>query len=252
MPTRPSSAPAARTSFTARARRAVAGLAVAVPAVMAQAQPAPLHPPPPRPIADPAAPTASGNDAAFEGRVAAYLLSPDAGVAGLIFDDGRQVSVAPHLGGQLAALVRPGQQVRVGPRRDDAFGPGGARRITSIATGATLAEGPPDDPGPSPVAAGDATTALQPTQATGTVRLLLRGPRGETNGMLLDTGTQVFFPPHVANEAADWLRPGNSVQVEGYGRSSGVGTVLQATRIAGPQGQTAIVFGSAAGRQERR
>ena len=190
-------------------------------------------------------------DVAFEARVAAYLLSPEGGVAGLVFDDGRQVFVPPGLGDRLAALVQPGQQARVGPRREEERGPGSVRTITAVASGATLGEKAPGEGRPAPRAADGSGSTLQAMQAGGSIRLRLHGPRGETNGLLLDTGTQVFFPPHVAIEAGDALRPGRTVKVDGYGRTSAYGTVIQATTLTGPDGRAVVVYGSPTPRPRR-
>lgn len=249
---------------TVRLRRTLLAITLPLAPAFVQARPS-ASPPPDAPLrpqtsaAGPNAtsPDAAANDAPFEGRVAAYVLSPDGRVAGLVLENGRQVSVPPHLGEQLVLLVQPGQQVRVGARRDDARGPGSLRTITAVASGLTLSSEPAAHVEPSPLGApgerGAASgAALEAMQAAGAIRLQLHGPRGETNGLLLDTGTQIFFPPHVANEAGDWLRRGDSIRVEGYGRTSRYGSVVQATRIEGPDGRTVTIYGPPESRQKRR
>jgi hypothetical protein len=66
----------------------------------------------------------------------------------------------------------------------------------------------------SPPSSGPA--ANEPVNEAGTVRRLLRGPRGEVNGLLLTDGTIINVPPHVG----DWLQrsagEGSTVELRGY------------------------------------
>jgi len=57
-------------------------------------------------------------------------------------------------------------------------------------------------------------------QATvsGTVQRWLVNPNGEADGLLLQDGTQIAFPPHLSATLTSWLRPGDSVQATGWNR----------------------------------
>lgn len=178
----------------------------------------------------------------FEGRVAAYLLSPEAGVAGLLFTDGRELRVPPPVGRRLAALVRPGQAVQVGPAQGRA--PHGWPSVTVVETGQRLAADEPagsDDGPPAPPT--ERPAPLAPMHVSGIIERLLHGPRGETNGLLLTSGVQVAFPPRVALEAGSKWLPGKTVDVEGFGRSSEFGTAVQATSIGSPDEPPVKVYG---------
>lgn len=55
-----------------------------------------------------------------------------------------------------------------------------------------------------------------PPTAQATVGRLLVNPFGEVDGVLLDTGTIVTFPPHMNVELAAAVKPGDRVEVKGY------------------------------------
>lgn len=52
--------------------------------------------------------------------------------------------------------------------------------------------------------------------AQATVSRLLINPFGEVDGLLLDSGTIVTFPPHMGERLAAAIRPGDPVTVKGY------------------------------------
>jgi hypothetical protein len=66
---------------------------------------------------------------------------------------------------------------------------------------------------------------------SGTVTRVLTGPRGEANGVLLDDGTVVRFPPHVGEAFADLVRPGARLAAQGYGSSGPAGTAIEAVAL---------------------
>lgn len=220
-------------------RRPLVVVALMGATLAAGAQPAPPEParPPgaraPRPAWQALPPDAAGST--IDARVSAYLLSPEAEVAGLLLDDGTQARLPPHLGDQLAALVRPGDSVGVVGERE----PGGALRamsITARSSGRTLVDAPPaKHMPPLPPHLREARAApLQAMQTEGAVRHVITGPRGEVTGLLFDNGTQVQLPPFAAGTVVSLLATGARLHVDGYGRTSAYGTVLQATSLGRP------------------
>jgi hypothetical protein len=171
--------------------------------------------------------------APFVARVTAYLLSPEAGVAGLLFADGRELHVPPSLGRRLVDLVKPGQYVQVGARTHSAEGPPKLPTITAQDTGQSIDGSAQVNDGPPPPRDNQGTALIAMTVA-GTVAQSLHGPRGEKNGVRLTSGVQVSFPPRVALEGGPRLAPGRQIKVEGFGRSSEFGTAVQATSITSP------------------
>jgi hypothetical protein len=69
--------------------------------------------PPPPPAIGVTAPTAWGQQADIQGIVKAFKMTPVGDLEGTILTDGTEVHVPPHLSSQLAAVVRPGEAVRV-------------------------------------------------------------------------------------------------------------------------------------------
>jgi len=57
--------------------------------------------------------------------------------------------------------------------------------------------------------------------AQGKVSRLLVNPFGEVDGLLLDTGTLVTFPPHMGEQLAAAVKPGDTVEVKGYPEAPG-------------------------------
>lgn len=61
-------------------------------------------------------------------------------------------------------------------------------------------------------------TTFDPAQlptVTGKVAQYLPTPRGEVDGLLLDDGTEVHFPPHMSTELVFAVKPGDSVTIHG-------------------------------------
>jgi hypothetical protein len=206
------------------------------PAADAARPPAPPGGPRAKPRAPGAPPAADGP---LEGRVTGYLLSPEADVAGVLLDDGREVRVPPHLGPELATLLKPGDRVRWSGDMAATRGPGNVPApgtITALPSGRSLTDMPPA-PGSAPVPPAplpQGQSALQQMRTSGIVQRVLTGPRGEPDGVVLDNGTQVSIAPRAPGAARRLLAVGTRLNVDGYGRTSRYGTVVQATALAHP------------------
>ena len=170
---------------------------------------------------------------AIHGKVAQYDLTPRGDVDGLILQDGTEVHFPPHLGVQVVAAVRPGEDVTVHGLKARALPLVQAMSVTGDASGKTVVDqgpGGPRGPGhhpppPPPRGAG------QQLQAQGTVKMQLHGPRGELNGVLLEDGTMVHLPPPEAARLAAELTPGSPIAVRGDGMDSSLGRVIGAQAI---------------------
>jgi hypothetical protein len=78
----------------------------------------------------------------------------------------------------------------------------------------------------------------------GQIKAALHGPRGDTNGVLLQDGTVVRMPPHEAERLAGELVVGKPIVVHGFGYAGPLGKAVAAreigpdaahlTRVAGP------------------
>lgn len=169
--------------------------------------------------------------ATFTGTVEQYLLNPEGRVDGLLLKNGLQVKFPPHLGMSLATLVTPGNDITVTgiagvPTR---FGQEiRASQITNRQTQQTVTKQESPDSPPSPPATLSHYNSLS---AEGTAQHWLVGHRGEIHGVVLSSGTQVKFPPHVGDQLISTAQVGDKVQVQGFGSRNNDGQVIEATTL---------------------
>lgn len=206
----------------------VASSSVAALATSANAQP--VAPPPP--AAPPAAqPTATS----YSGTVERYLLNPRGEVDGLLLSSGLEIKFPPHMASSLTATVKEDDRVRVTgtPGVASQFGQEiRAYSITNTQTNQTVVDQPPTRPPQPPVGNG-----YENLTAEGTAQHWLVGARGEINGIILSSGTQVKFPPHVGYELTNLAQRGSRIQAQGFGSRTSYGEVLEATSLT-VDGQT--------------
>ncbi|RQS23060.1 hypothetical protein DIE03_28705 [Burkholderia sp. Bp8992] len=234
--------PVVRRSFRtlcAAALVAVATVSVAqvppAPRVEDPAGAMPPPPPPPRPRALlPAGPgndTDTASDALVSGTLSRLTINPEGTVDGFVLTDGTLVRLPPHLGSQLAALVRAGERVTVaGERRgDDEIR---ASVVRNDGTGASLSDRPPVPAAPAPPMLRSVNLAR--LSVSGVVRRVMRAPRGEPDGVMLDSGAVVKLTVPAARQFGDLLVPGERVAAVGYGTRNAYGEALQATAFGAP------------------
>ncbi|SIQ58372.1 hypothetical protein [Pseudacidovorax sp. RU35E] len=225
----------------------------ALPAPMPEARPgalaAPTSEPRPMPVAGPMglppavqAQAQAQAQASVSGTLARWLINPNGEADGLLLQDGTQVSFPPHLSAELTALAQPGERIDVSGWRATGGGVLQAQQVS--VRGRTVADQPPA-PGavpPAPRAMG----ALAAMDAGGRIVRVLSTGRGDVNGVLLEDGTIVRFPPHVGRMIGGLLQPGAPLYAQGWGTRSPLGTALEATRLgASPKALQDVLSGSA-------
>lgn len=92
-----------------------------------------------------------------------------------------------------------------------------------VSLGHALAQ-PAPPPGPGDLPAGRPASTVE-----GTVVQYLMNHHGEVDGLLLNDGSQVHLPPHMAKDLVALVKPDESVSVQGY--RSVRGTVIEAPII---------------------
>jgi hypothetical protein len=201
-------------------------------------------PPPPAPPAGPAVaqpmppPIPPGGSAqsiaTTTGVVTRFTLSPRGELDGLILGDGTEVHVPPHLSAQLAAAVRPSDTVTISGSRSPTAALLIATSVTNTASNQTVVDRGPPPPGsaPAPPAPGMPAPVAQ-SALEGRVQTLLHGPASDVNGALLDDGTVLRMPPHIAGQFASRLVPGQSIAVQGWMLNTAFGRVV-AVEAIGP------------------
>jgi hypothetical protein len=159
-----------------------------------------------------------------------YLLNPDGEVDGLLLADGTVVKFPPHLGSVLSAAVKPGANVSVVgfPGASTPYGHAvHALSITNTATGQMIVDQPPATPPVPPFARGLTRT---PLSVSGTVARFLMNPPGDVDGLVLTSGEEVRFPPHIGQAVVTALggRAGTPITASGYGTRNALGTAVEA------------------------
>jgi len=193
-----------------------------VAAVASAAPPGPRMPP-----GLPMPPTLPGNAAlaVIEGQVQRLLVTPYGEPNGLRFVDGTVVLLPPHLAVRLTGVVAVGDRVR-------AIGlpaSGGALRaqaLVNLATGGAVdeqGEGPPRPPAPP------SRPPLQQYAVQGVIDVVLHGPRGEANGVILADGAIIYFRPDLVGFT---LAPGLPFAAAGIGTRSAAGLSIEAISAA--------------------
>jgi hypothetical protein len=163
-----------------------------------------------------------------QGSVAQYLMNPDGFVEGLLLSNNTIVRFPPHLGQVLTQTVSIQDLVRV----EGSFESPGilhASSIIDLQSQRSVVDTPPSSRYPPPPRPGG--VARQPLSASGTIRVLTHGKRGEVNGVVLSDGTVIHFPALAGVQFAAWLREGNPLAATGTGTSNQYGRSFEATAI---------------------
>jgi hypothetical protein len=221
-------------------------IALSAPAILlataafAQAPP----PPPPTPPAGPA--FAQQQLVTMNGIVQRFTLTPRGDLDGLILGDGTEteVHVPPHLSAELAAAVRPGDAVTISGYRSPTFALFIASSVTNTATNKTVVDRGPPPPGfaPPPPPPGMPAPGAHNASVQGRVQTLLHGPAGDVNGALLDNGTILRMPPHVAYQLASLLAPGQSIAAQGWQLDTAYGRVVEVQTIGASAAQLSPIM----------
>lgn len=162
---------------------------------------------------------------AAEGEVQRLLINPYGDIDGLQLTDGRVVKFAPHMGTELGKVVTPGQTVRVSAGRPEGANTIKAYALVNVTNGRVIEELPPAYPRvPRHLRA----AFLQAQEAEGTIATVLTGRHGEPNGVILDSGVIVRFPPHSLTTA---LIPGQAFAARGFGTRNAHGLALEAVSM---------------------
>jgi hypothetical protein len=181
---------------------------------------------------------AFGEMTTAQGTVQRLTAAPMGEIDGAVLDDGTVIHWPPHLADRFSAIVAPGDRIQAIGRIET--GPVGdthlevqtvtnlrtnkRREIDAPPTGPGLRRGPlpPHPPGQRP---GNDVTATASRTAQGTVQRLTTAPTGEIDGAVLDDGTVIHWPPHLADRFSAIVARGDRIKVSGW-------------MVAGPAGDT--------------
>jgi hypothetical protein len=216
--------------------------------------PAPGTAPPP-----PAAPAAASSATqtplfdpqqlpATRGEFERLTLTARGDVDGLILKDGTEVKTSPDLAAQIAQALKAGDRLTIHGLRAAAVPLVRAVSITTEATHRTFVEtagmGPTDAPPPHAVRPPPGTPPARgpSSEIAGRVRMTLHGPQGEINGVLLENGTMLRFPPDQKGLLASAVQPRQPVVAEGVSLTNAFGTVVDVEQM-GPSRDRMVAVG---------
>jgi hypothetical protein len=204
--------------------------------------------PPPPPTAPPAAVYDPQQFPAIRGELDRLTLTPRGEIDGFILKDGTEVKTAPDLSTQIAFAIKPGDRVTVHGLKAAALPLVSAVSVTDEATHRTVTDSgisaatpmtPPSPPARPPRGAPPPPAAT--CETSGRVRMALHGPQGEVNGVLLENGTILRFPPDQGAQIATLIQPRQSVVAEGTAITSALGTVVDVQQIGPSRNQLTAV-----------
>jgi len=161
---------------------------------------------------------------ATTGIVARLLINPFGEIDGLLLASGSVVRFPPHMSDALAAAVQVGDTIQAMGLAETA-GSFKAYAITNLGNGRGVVEVAPSTQRPPPHLR---QASLIRMEASGNVVTLLAGPRGEANGVMLEDGTVVRFPPHAAPPD---LAVGQPFAAAGFGTANTYGRAFEAMAI---------------------
>ena len=208
--------------------------------------------PPPNVLAPPAASGVVYDPQQFpaiRGEIQQLTLTARGDIDGVILKDGTEVKTSPDLSTQIAFAIKPGDRVTIHGLRAAALPLVRAVSITDEVTHRTVADSevstpmnpPPPRPAPPPRAA--PPQALRgATETAGRVRMALHGPQGEVNGVLLESGAILRFPPDQAAQVASLIQPRQPLVAEGITVTNSLGTVVEVQQL-GPSRDRLVAVG---------
>ena len=207
---------------------------------------------PPPLSAAPPAPQAAVYDPqqlpAIRGELDRLTLTARGDIDGFILKDGTEVKTAPDLSTQIAYAIRPGDPVTVHGLKAAALRLVSAVSITDEVTHRTVTDSGlsapmmPLPPPPPPPRGGPPQPPGATSETSGRVRMVLHGPQGEMNGVLLESGAILRFPPDQDAQLATVIQPRQPVVAEGTVITNALGTVVEVQQI-GPSRDQLVAVG---------
>jgi hypothetical protein len=203
-------------------------------------------PPPPGDAATPPAIYDPQQFPATRGELERLTLTARGDIDGFILKDGTEVKTAPGLSTQIAFAIKQGDRVTVHGLRAAALPLVRAVSITDESTHRTVADTTMiDAPAPrtAPPPRGNPPQAAGAiSETSGRARMVLHGAQGEVNGVLLESGTILRFPPDQTAQLITFLQPRQPLVAEGVSLTNAMGTVVDVDQL-GPSRDRLVAVG---------
>lgn len=189
---------------------------------------------------------------AIRGEIERLSLTAHGDVDGVILKDGTEVIMSPELSTQIAFSIKPGDRVTIHGLRAAALPLVHAVSVTDDVTHRTVTDSdgsapmtpPPAQPAPPPRGAASLTRGPG-NETSGRVRMALHGPQGEVNGVLLDSGVILRFPPDQVGQLGSLIQPHAALVAEGTLATNTLGTVMEVRRLGAARDRLIAVGPSA-------
>ena len=153
---------------------------------------------------------------ADRGELQLFTSTPRGDIDGFILTDGAEVKTPPRLSTQIALIIRPGDDVTARGLKAAKLPLIQAMSVTYDRDGRTVV-----DKGPEALSANAQGGARENHSVAGQVRMVLHGPLGEINEVLLVDGTILRLPPPDLERFTALLAPGQHHAAEGMARATG-------------------------------
>lgn len=160
------------------------------------------------------------------GSIVRMTTAPKGEVDGAVLDDGTWLHWPPHLETRFTKVIEVGDRVEAkgrsetGPRGDSRFE---VQSVTDVRTRSTI-ENPDFNDGPRPGPKPHERRGPRPprprndspfTTVRGVAQQFTTAPKGEIDGVILDDGTSLHWPPHLAERFAEVIKKGDTVDAVG-------------------------------------
>jgi hypothetical protein len=197
----------------------------------------------PTPPTKPARGRGSDEAVTTRGVVKSFHENPKGDVDGLTLADGTEVRIPPHLGPKLAEMIAKGDEVQVeghkhtSPKGDTHMRAHSIRNVKSDVTLDVKASPPPER---------DRSKRNDEVAMTsrGLVKSFHENRRGDVDGLTLEDGSEIRFPPHVGKKLSAVVAKGDEVQVDGHKQTDPKGdTYLRAGTIKNVKSGESIEVG---------
>jgi hypothetical protein len=183
---------------------------------------------------------------AIRGELERLTLTARGDIDGFILKDGTEIKTAPGLSTQIAFAIKPGDPVTVHGLRAAALPLVRAVSTTDEVTHRTVADSEMFDapaPRPAPPPRANPPQALGAmSETSGRIRMVLHGAQGEVNGVLLESGTILRFPPDQTAQLISFLQPRQLLVAEGVTLTNAMGTVVDVEQL-GPSRDRLVAVG---------
>ena len=170
-----------------------------------------------------AQPAAVSETREAQGRVERMTTARRGEIDGGVLEDGTWLHWPPHLADQFARTIKAGDQVRaagrveIGKKGDTRFE---IRSVTNLRSNTTV-ENQDFGSGPPAGRRGRGKRGIPPapdapiSTERGIAQRFTTAPKGETDGVVLDSGTWLHWPPHLDDRFANMIKPGDRLQATG-------------------------------------